>query len=87
MDNTQVQNLLMQALGGTGTAPVKESNFDNTQLYANDNYIGNFSIPKDFSAETVGAIETFMASKGIEIRREKKARQTLSLTDLTGENA
>lgn len=88
MANTQqemtTQELLAQVIAGSGasTPAKKDAPFISYTVYLNEHYIGNYSLPENFTEGTKEAVLTAMKALGLELRAPGSTKRELSLTDL-----
>ena len=60
----------------------KEAPFTSYTVYMNEHYIGNFSLPENFTEQTKEAVMTALKAIGLELRAPGSTKRELSLTDL-----
>lgn len=87
MENTQqvsVQDLLSQVISGTGAGvpAKKEAPFISYTVYINEHYVGNFSLPENFTEGTKDAVLSAMKALGLELRAPGSTKRELTMTDL-----
>lgn len=68
----------------TKVAPAKkEQPFENFVVYSpKGKYLGNFSLPENFTEGTKEAVMAFMANCGLDLRAPGSTKQELTLDDL-----
>ena len=84
MAEVSVQDLLSQVIAGSGasTPAKKDAPFISYTVYINEHYVGNFSLPENFTESTKEAVLTAMKALGLELRAPGSTKRELSLTDL-----
>lgn len=84
MAEVSVQDLLSQVIAGSGasTPAKKDAPFISYTVYLNEHYIGNFSLPENFTDSTKEAVLTAMKALGLELRAPGSTKRELSLADL-----
>jgi len=84
MAEVSVQDLLSQVIAGAGSsvAPKKDAPFISYTVYLNEHYIGNYSLPENFTDSTKEAVLTALKAVGLELRAPGSTKRELSLADL-----
>lgn len=84
MAEVSVQDLLSQVIAGSGasTPAKKEAPFISYTVYLNEHYIGNYSLPENFTDGTKEAVLSAMKALGLELRAPGSTKRELSLADL-----
>lgn len=84
MAEVSVQDLLSQVIAGSGasTPAKKDAPFISYTVYINEHYVGNFSLPENFTEGTKEAVLTAMKALGLELRAPGSTKRELSLADL-----
>jgi hypothetical protein len=78
-----VEQLMAVAESASKVATVKkEAPFTSYTCYMNEHYIGNFSLPENFTDSTKDAVLSAMKAIGLELRAPGSTKRELSLTDL-----
>ena len=60
----------------------KEAPFQSYTVYLNEHYVGNFSVPENFTPATKEAVMTAMKTLGLELRAPGSTKKELSLSEL-----
>lgn len=84
MTEVSVQDLLSQVIAGSGasTPAKKDAPFISYTVYINEHYVGNFSLPENFTDSTKEAVLSAMKALGLELRAPGSTKRELSLADL-----
>ena len=79
-----VEQMLASVISGAGTAtaPKKDSPFTSYTVYLNEHYIGNYSLPENFTEGTKEAVLAALKALGLELRAPGSTKRELSLADL-----
>lgn len=86
--DTEENQSIADILGGLATKmkgkpTVKEAPFENYTMYsAKDIYLGNYSLPENFSEATKETVMTFFANKGIKLLKPGSTRKDISMDEL-----
>lgn len=67
---------------GTATATKKDAPFTSYTVYLNEHYIGNYSLPENFTEGTKETVLTALKALGLELRAPGSTKRELSLSDL-----
>ena len=78
------QELLASVIAGSGASvpAKKDAPFISYTVYINEHYVGNFSLPENFTDSTKEAVLSAMKSLGLELRAPGSTKRELSLADL-----
>jgi len=60
----------------------KDAPFTSYTVYMNEHYVGNFSLPENFTDSTKTAVLSAMKTIGLELRAPGSTKRELNLTDL-----
>ena len=81
MENQSLAELLQIAAGAT-QKPAKEAPFESYTVYVNEHYIGNFSLPANFSETSKATVLGALKAKGLELRAPGTSKKELTAEDL-----
>lgn len=81
MENQTLAELIQLASGAT-SKPVKEAPFESYTVYVNEHYIGNFSLPSNFSEASKTIVLGALKAKGLELRLPGTNKKELTAEDL-----
>lgn len=70
------------ALNAQTTAVKKEAPFQSYTVYLNEHYVGNFSVPENFTPSTKEAVLSAMKTLGLELRAPGSTKKEISISDL-----
>ena len=75
---------LAELLGAVTNAqkPQKEAPFESFTVYFNEHYIGNFSLPSNFSDTSKATVLGALKAKGLELRTPGATKRELTAEDL-----
>lgn len=60
----------------------KEAPFQSYTVYLNEHYVGNFSVPENFTQSTKDAVLQAMKTLGLELRAPGSTKKEISISDL-----